>query len=68
MAGSTFLWIIIPLLVMEVSFRGYAVIDILKPQRNVILISKKWWVMAVAFIQFGWVIYLLAGRVDEDRL
>lgn len=66
MEWSQILAILIPLLVIEIAFRVYAVIDILKTDRSVNFIAKRWWLVIVLVINFGWVFYLLFGRTDQD--
>lgn len=57
--------ILIPILIIELSFRGYAIVDILKPERKVKFFSKKLWIILVSIVNFGWVFYLLVGRNDS---
>lgn len=66
MVWSQILAILIPLLVIEIALRVYAVIDILKTDRSVNFIAKRWWLVIVLVINFGWVFYLLFGRTDQD--
>ncbi len=55
---------LIPLVLIDISFRIYSIIDIYKAHRETLLIGKTAWTIIVAVINFGWVIYLLVGRKD----
>ncbi len=55
---------LIPLVLIELGFRVYSIIDIYKAHRETLFISKTAWTIIVALISFGWVIYLLVGRKD----
>jgi len=57
--------ILIPLVLIEIAIRIYAIIDIFKEERETLLLSKKVWAIIVALINFGWVVYLVAGRKDK---
>ena len=57
--------ILIPLVLIELGMRIYAVIDIHKKNRETLLIGKTAWTVIVILINFGWVVYLLAGRKDK---
>ncbi len=54
--------ILIPLFVIEIAARIYAIVDIHKPERATNLLGKTAWTIIVAVISFGWVVYLLGGR------
>ena len=64
MEWNIILAILLPLVAIELGFRIYAIVDILKAERHVRFIPKKIWIGIVAIINFGWVIYLIAGRED----
>ena len=55
---------LIPLLLIELAFRIYSIIDLFKPHRETLFIGKTPWLIIIALINFGWVVYLLAGRKD----
>lgn len=60
------LWpILLPVLLVELAFRVYALIDIWKEDRKTNAFPKWFWTIVVALISFGWIFYLLAGRSDE---
>ena len=59
---SQVILIIMPFLVIELGIRIYAIIDIHKSTRRVLLISKNAWTAIVAVVTLGWVVYLLFGR------
>jgi hypothetical protein len=56
--------ILVPIVLIEVGFRVYAIVDILKPERKVKFFSKKIWLVIVGLVNFGWVFYLIGGRQD----
>lgn len=56
--------ILLPLVAIELGFRIYAIVDILKTERRVRFISKKIWLLVVAIVNFGWVVYLIVGKED----
>lgn len=56
--------ILIPLLIVELAFRVYSLIDLFKPHRESLILSKTVWAFIIGLINFGWVVYLLAGRKD----
>lgn len=57
--------ILIPILIVELGFRGYAIYDLVQPKRKVKFFSKKLWLLLVSIVNFGWVFYLLVGRGDS---
>ena len=54
--------IIIPLIIIEVGFRIFAVISILKHPSLLMYFSKRTWIILVSVIYLGWVFYWLYGR------
>lgn len=57
--------LILPLLLIDMGTRVYAVIDILKPDRKVTLNNNKVaWIIIAALVNIAGIIYLLVGR-DE---
>jgi flagellar biosynthesis protein FliQ len=66
MEWSQILVILIPLLIIEIAFRIYALRDILKPNQSVNFLPKKYWIVIVLVINFGWVFYLLIGRTHQN--
>ena len=54
--------LIIPLVLLEVAMRVYAVLDLLKAERNVKLLGKNAWLIVIVLVTFGWVVYLIGGR------
>lgn len=56
--------ILIPLVLIDLGIRIYSIIDLYKPHREALFVSKTVWTVLIALINFGWVIYLLAGRKD----
>jgi membrane-bound acyltransferase YfiQ involved in biofilm formation len=57
--------ILIPILIVELSFRGYAIYDLVQPTRSVKFLPKNLWLFFVIIINFGWVFYFLVGREDS---
>ncbi len=56
--------ILIPLILIDLAFRVYSLFDLYKPHREALLLNKTVWTVVIALVNFGWVIYLLAGRKD----
>ncbi len=57
--------LLIPILIIELGFRIFAIIDIVKEDRRVKIQNNKIiWVLIVALVTFGWAIYFLFGRDD----
>ena len=55
--------LLIPLLLIDVGIRIYAIIDILKEEREVTINNNKIvWLVIVAIVNLGGIIYLLLGR------
>ncbi len=58
------LLLLMPIALIELGFKIYAIIDIHKQERKVRHISKIAWTLIVALISFAWIVYLLIGRDD----
>ena len=56
--------LIIPIVLIDLIFRIYAIVDILKEDRRVKGGNKVIWIIAVAVVNYGWVIYFIFGK-DE---
>lgn len=56
--------LVIPLILIDLGFRIYAIIDIIQEDRKVLGNNKIIWVILMAVINFGWAVYFLVGR-DE---
>ncbi|TVP94914.1 MAG: transcriptional regulator [Acholeplasmatales bacterium] len=54
--------LIIPIVLLEVAMRVYAILDLFKAERHVKLLGKNAWLVIILLINFGWVVYLLGGR------
>lgn len=55
--------LLIPLIVIDLGIRVYAIIDIVNPERQVTLSNNKIiWIVIIALVNFGGVIYLLVGK------
>lgn len=60
----TLLPLLIPLFLVELGFRIYAILDLIKPERRVKGDNKIIWIVVIAVINFGWIVYLLLGREE----
>ena len=56
--------LIIPLILIDLIFKIYAVVDILKVDRKVKGGNKIIWILVSMLISYGWVIYFIFGK-DE---
>ncbi|MCF7927161.1 MAG: PLDc N-terminal domain-containing protein [Candidatus Izimaplasma sp.] len=56
-------FLVLPIIIIELGFRIYGIVDILKEERQV-KISKPFWLVVVGLVTFGWVFYFLLGRED----
>ena len=56
--------LIIPIILIDIVFKIYVIIDILKVDRKVKGGNKVVWIVVSMVINFGWVIYLIFGK-DE---
>jgi len=56
--------LIIPIILIDLFFKIYVIIDILKEDRMVKGGNKIVWIVVSMVVNFGWVIYLIFGK-DE---
>jgi len=56
--------LLIPIVVIDIGFRIFAIIDIIKEDRRVKGNNKIIWLLVIALVNFGWIIYFLFGRDD----
>ena len=56
--------LLIPIILIDLGFKIYAIVDIIKEDRRVKGDNKIIWLLVIALINFGWVFYFLLGR-DE---
>jgi hypothetical protein len=56
--------LIIPIILIDLGFKIYAVVDIYKPDRRVKWDNQIAWVLISVLINYGWIFYFLFGR-DE---
>lgn len=56
--------LLLPIILIDLGFRIFAIVDIIKDDRRVKGNNKIIWLLVIALINFGWVIYFLFGR-DE---
>ncbi len=55
--------LLLPIVLIDVGFRIFAIIDMIKEERQV-KGNKMIWIFVVALVSFGWVFYFLIGRED----
>lgn len=59
--------ILIPFIVLEMGLRIFAILSIIKAKSKGI--TLRWdptiWIVVVAFLNFGWLAYFIAGRTDQ---
>jgi len=56
--------LLLPIVIIDLGFRIFAIVDIIKEDRRVKGDNKILWVIGIAIINFGWIIYFLFGRDD----
>ena len=56
--------LVIPLILIDLVFKIYAMVDILKEDRKVKGGNKIIWILVAVLINYGWVIYFIFGK-DE---
>ena len=56
--------LLLPIILIDLGFRIYAIIDIIKEERRVRGNNKIIWLIVIALVNFGWVVYFLVGRDD----
>ena len=56
--------LLLPVLLIDIGFKIYALIDILKEDRRVRWNNKIVWILVSVLINYGWILYFLFGR-DE---
>ena len=56
--------LVIPLILIDLVFKIYAIVDILKEDRKVKGENKIVWILVAVLINYGWVIYFMFGK-DE---
>jgi len=61
-------WLLIPVVIIELGIRVFTVFHILKANKN----GEKFrfdsmiaWLLIVGLINFGWIVYYIVGRVEE---
>jgi hypothetical protein len=59
--------ILIPYIVLEMGLRIFAIISIIRAKSKGI--QLRWdptlWIIIVAFVNFGWLLYFIIGRTDQ---
>lgn len=56
--------LLLPIILIDLGFRIFAIVDIIKEDRRVKGNNKIVWILVIALVNFGWIIYFLLGR-DE---
>lgn len=56
--------LLIPIVLLDLGFKIYAMIDILKEDRRVRWNNKVIWILISFLINFGWIFYFLFGREE----
>ena len=56
--------LIIPIVLIDLIFKIYVIVDILKEDRIVKGGNKVIWIVVSMVINFGWVIYLIFGKEE----
>ncbi|MBM4236345.1 MAG: hypothetical protein FJ152_07735 [Firmicutes bacterium] len=62
---ASFMIVVVMIFVVNLALIAWAITDLLQ-RENVKYLSKTWWIMIIAAVIFGSVIYLLLGR-GKDR-
>jgi hypothetical protein len=68
METSTMIFLLIPVLVIELGVRIFTIFQIIKADRNnerFRFDSMLIWLLIVGLVNFGWIIYYIAGKVEE---
>ena len=65
--SSELILILIPLVILELGLRIFALISILKAKTKEIelRLDPIIWIIIVLFVNFGWLIYFIFGRKDQ---
>ena len=56
--------LLIPIIIIDVVFKVYAIVDLFNVDRKVKGENKIVWLLVVVLINYGWVIYFIFGK-DE---
>lgn len=56
--------ILLPIILIEAGLRIYAIVDIIKVDRKVKGDNKIIWLLVIALVSLGWLLYFLIGRED----
>jgi type VI protein secretion system component VasK len=59
--STTFMIVVVLIFVANLALIAWAVTDLLQ-RENVKYLSKPWWILIIAVVIFGSVIYLILGR------
>jgi type VI protein secretion system component VasK len=64
--STTLMIVVVLIFVVNLALIAWAVTDLLQ-RENVKYLSKPWWILIIAAVIFGSVIYLLLGRGDDQK-
>ncbi|MHA1200725.1 MAG: PLD nuclease N-terminal domain-containing protein [Candidatus Heimdallarchaeaceae archaeon] len=68
MVDWVILAIVIPIAVVDLAIRGYALYDLVKSFDKRSDVNKIGWLVVIAFINmFGWIAYFLFGRLPVEK-
>ena len=56
--------LLIPLILIDLAFKIYSIVDIVNEDRKVKGGNKIIWLIVIVLVSYGWVIYLIFGK-DE---
>ena len=62
----SFMIVVVLIFVVNLALISWAITDLLQ-RENVKYLSKPWWILIIAAVIFGSVIYLLLGRGDDPK-
>ena len=60
--------IVIPIALVDLAIKGYAVFDLFKSSDKRSDANKIGWILAIALVNlFGWILYFLFGRLPVEK-
>ncbi len=61
--------IVIPIAVVDLAIRGYAIYDLSKTFDKRSDANKIGWILAIALVNaFGWILYFLFGKIPVEKV
>jgi len=61
------LYYLIPIIIIELAGEVFSIVDIIRTRKSRTQSNVIIWILIVGFISFGWIIYLLFGRIPKER-